>query len=332
MIEGPEQECFGPFYLGHFMRDRKPVSLGKRLRFRLEAWLFALAMSLIPSLSRETVMRLARVGGRLAWTFARRDRRIAMANLDLAFGDTRTTAEKHAIVRQAFTTFARTGLDYFWFSRDREERMRKWTVVDESVKIWMRPGRLVGVTAHFGNWEILGWLFVLNGSTVSSVAKPVKNPLIDAEINRIRTLSGQNIVPRDGALRALVKALKNEGTVALLLDQDTLPAEGGVFVPFFGVPVPISTAGAGLAIKLQAPILMAYCICKADGRYYCYSTEVIKPESYEGLTPNELTAKITMALENELRRNPGYWLWSYKRWKRRLPGVDSTRYPYYADC
>ena len=309
-----------------------PISTGLRLRFQVEAWLFAGAMRLIPSLSRKAVTRLAHLMGRLAWIIALRDRHIAMANLDLAFGDTRTAREKKLIGRQAFTTFAQTGLDYFWFSRDREQRMREWTVVDEAALKWMQPGRLVGITGHFGNWEILGWLFVMHGATLSSVAKPVKNPLIDAEINRIRRLSGQHIVPRDGALRALVRALKSEGTVALLLDQDTLPAEGGVFIPFFDVPVPISSAGAGLALKLNAPIILTYCVCNSEGRYSCYVRDVFTPGMIEGMSSEDVTAMITASLEAEIRRNPGCWLWSYKRWKRRLPGVPPAKYPYYADC
>jgi len=309
------------------------ISIRKRIRLRVEAGLFSLALRLVPMLSRATIMRLSCLGGYLAWIFSQRDRRIALANLDLAFGQTKTIREKHQIVKQSFRTFAQTGLDYFWFSRDREQRMRDWVEVDEAARVWMRPGqRLVGITGHFGNWEMLGWLFVSHGASISSVAKPVKNPMIDAEINRIRMQSGQQIVPRDGALRALVRTLKNEGTVALLLDQDTLPNEGGVFVPFFGVPVPVSTAGAGLAIKLMAPILMVFCVCRPDGRYHGYAGRLFLPEEIAGMSPDELTATITSALEEELRKNPGYWLWSYKRWKRRLPGVDPSRYPYYADC
>jgi len=318
---------------GLMMSSSNAIPLRKRLRFRMEAGLFALALRWVPLLSRAAIMRLSYLGGRLGWIFARRDRRIAMANLDLAFGDTKTVLEKHRIVQQVFRTFAQTGLDYFWFSRDREQRMRDWVEVDEAARVWMKSGkRLVGITAHFGNWEMLGWLFAFHGALISSVAKPVKNNLIDAEINRIRMQSGQQIVPREGALRALVRTLKSEGTVALLLDQDTLPSEGGVFVPFFGVPVPISTAGAGLAIKLGAPIVMVYCVCRPDGRYHGYAGRVFLPEETESMSIDELTAKITMDLEEELRRNPGYWLWSYKRWKRRLPGVDPSRYPYYADC
>ena len=120
--------------------------------------------------------------------------------------------------------------------------------------------------------------------------------------------------------------------VALLLDQDTLPAEGGVFVPFFGVPVPIASAAAGLALKLRAPIIMAFCTCNSRGVYRCYCPVVFAPGEIEGMSAEAVTVRITDALEQEIRRNPGYWLWTYKRWKRRLPGVDPSRYPFYADC
>jgi lauroyl/myristoyl acyltransferase len=52
----------------------------------------------------------------------------------------------------------------------------------------------------------------------------------------------------------------------------------------------------------------------------------------EGMTPEAVTVRITQYLEKQLRDDPGHWLWTYKRWKRRLPGFDPARYPYYADC
>lgn len=303
-----------------------------RIRARLEIMAFHLAARLIPSLSRPSVVSLARFAGRLAWYVDVRERRIALANLALAFGDTLSPEEKKRIAIKSFSTFVLTGLDYFWFSKDRERRMAQWVVVHGDNWPWMREGATIAVTAHFGNWEILGWLTVMHGSKVASVAKPVKNPLIDAEINRVRTLSGQRIIPREGALRSLVRVLRDGGTVALLLDQDTLPAEGGVFVPFFDVPVPVSTAAAGLALKLDVPIMMAFGASDDKGVYHCHTRELLTPSDMEGMTPLEVTVKITHFLEKQLREAPGYWLWAYKRWKRRLPDFDQSRYPFYADC
>lgn len=323
---------FRAFFIESHMNGAANIPLSRQIRFRLEAGIFLLALRLIPSLSRKTVLRLARAAGWLGWRLARRDRRIAMANLDLAFGTALSPREKHDIVRKVFSTFVLTGLDYFWFSRDRKERLSKWVVVDESARCWLKPGAQVAVSAHFGNWEIMGWMMPFHGATIASVAKPVKNPLIDAEINRLRTQSGQLIIPRDGALRSLVRVLKTGGTVALLLDQDTLPADGGVYVPFFDVPVPISTAASGLALKLKVPIVMGFCICDGQGVYHCYGLETLTVEEMNGMTSKEITVRITGCVEREIRQNPGQWLWTYKRWKRRLPDFDASRYPYYADC
>jgi len=314
------------------MKDHPPISLRRRIRFAFESFVFGLALKLVPSLPRGLILHLANSAGRLAWWLARRDRRIAMANLDLAYGASLSRKQKRMIVRKVFSTFVLTGLDYFWFSRDRNQRLEKWVVMDDSLLKWMRKGALVAVTAHFGNWEILGWLTVYHGSRIASVAKPVKNPLIDAEINRLRQQSGQVIVQHEGAIRALARFLKQEGTVALLLDQDTLPSDGGIFVPFFGVPAPIASAAAGLALKLKTPMILAFCTCDEKGVYHAYCPDAFQPGDLEGVTPGELTVRITNALEKEIRRHPGYWLWTYKRWKRRLPEVDASRYPFYADC
>ena len=314
------------------MSDPDAIPLIRRLRYKAELSGFRFAAWLIPQLSRSAVVRLSRMGGALALMFARRHRRIAMANLELAFGASLTDAGRKKILRQVFNTFALTGLDYFWFARDRKQRLEKWVVIHGGNWPWMKDGPKVAVTGHFGNWEVMGWMTAQHGTVVGSVAKPVKNPLIDAEVNRIRTQSGQQIFPRAGALKSLVRVLKGGGTVALLLDQDTLPVEGGVFVPFFGVPVPISTAAAGLALKLKVPIFMAFCVSDPNGVYHGYSREWMMPEDLQGVSAEEVTARIATVIEDAIRKDPGQWLWSYKRWKRRLPGVDPSRYPYYADC
>jgi KDO2-lipid IV(A) lauroyltransferase len=291
-----------------------------------------MALLVVPLLPRRGLVALANVLGWLGACCDRRDRRIALANLDLAFGSSLTRHEKRTIVRLAFQTFVLTALDYFWFTRDTRSRIERYLVIEDSVKPWLVRRPLIAVTAHFGNWEVFGHAAMLHGVALSSVAKPIKNPLVNAIINRIRQQSGQHIIPRAGALKAMVRCLREDGSVALLLDQDTQVSDGGVFVDFFGVPVPIASAAAGLAKKLSVPIVMVYCRNERNGTYRCYAREVLTPAELEGLSAVETTARVTGFLEAEIRRNPSQWLWTYKRWKRRKEGVDPSRYPFYADC
>lgn len=314
------------------MSEARTLSRRRQARFWIEAQLAELASRAIPILPRMMVVALAWTLGWIAWLVDRRDRRVALANLDLAFGATLSDRAKRRIVRRVLQVFALTALDYFWFSRDTRRRIETYLTVEPSAEPWMGKGPLVAVTAHFGNWEIFGHAAALRGAVLSSVAKPVKNPRIDALVNRIREHSGQHIIPREGALKSMVRVLRDGGTVALLLDQDTRVSEGGVFVDFFGVPVPIAGAVAGLVQKLQVPIVMAYCRNEGRGRYHCYVREIMRPDDLRGLSPVEITARIARFLEDEIRRDPTQWLWTYKRWKRRMPGVDPARYPFYADC
>lgn len=308
------------------------LSRKRQVRFWIEAQLVEGAARIIPRFPRRMLVGLANGLGWIGSRVDRRDRRVALANLDLAFGDTLTKKKKREIVTQVFQVFTLTALDYFWFSRDTQARIDRYVAVDDSVLPWIGKGPLVGVTAHFGNWEVIGQVSVLRGSALSSVAKPIKNPRVDAIINRLRQNSGQHIIPREGALKGMLRVLRDHGTVGLLLDQDTRVSDGGVFVDFFGVPVPIAGAAAGLAQKMKVPIFMAYCRNEGDGTYRCYTRESLTPAELEGLSVDEITAKITGFLEAEIRRNPSQWLWTYKRWKRRKPGADLSRYPFYADC
>lgn len=302
------------------------------VRHRIEAFLFDVAMVLIPRMPRAVVVATAQAASIVAWVFDRRDRRIAMANLDLAFGEALDRRAKRRIVVRSFRTFAQVGLDYFWFARNSRERVERYVTGDATIRRWLGRQSAIAVTAHFGNWEILGQWAALNGTSLVSVAKPIRNPRIDRRVNVLRQKSGQRIVAREGALKNLLRVLRGGGTVALLLDQDTRVEEGGVFVNFFGVPAPVSSAAARLADKTEVPIVFAFCRREEGGRYTVYAQELLTPESFKGLSAEVVTQRIASRIEEEIRRYPDQWLWMYKRWKRRLPGFDVRRYPFYADC
>lgn len=317
------------------MAEPAPVKSREHRQYRskAEAWLFDACMAIIPRLPRFLLVGFARFSSWAGWYMARRDRRIALANLKLAFGDTLTDRQRAWIVRRSFQCFAQTVLDYMWFSRDTQRRLARYVTFDESVAKWVRRGGpFVAVTAHFGNWELLGKYTAMQGVTLATVVKPVRNVAIDQRVNAFRATLGQVVVPRQGALRTLMRVLKEKGVVALLLDQDTRPEEGGVFVPFFGVPAPVSNAAALLALRFGVPLVPAFSRAEPGGRYRCYACEALMPEQFAEGGQEALTVRITAAIEAEIRAAPEQWLWTYKRWKRRQPGVDPSLYPFYADC
>ena len=308
----------------------------KKGRMALEAPFTRVALAVIPRLPRWAVLGLARAMGNAGYWFSAHNRRLGLANLDLAFGDSKTPKEKAWILRESLRNFALVMLDLLWFSRDPEARVERWYRSTPRLEEAMsRPVARVGVTGHFGNWELTGRYWAHRSGALMSVAMPLKNPAVDVLLHRAREKNGQQIIAREGALKKLIRFLRAGHTVGLLLDQNTAPDEGGVFADFFGKPVAVSPAAGLLASMTGAEIIFAFALPCPDGSYLGDLPYVIPATEIAALdrarAAREVTQKITSFYEDAIRRRPDCWLWSYKRWRHIPEGMSPDDFPYYAD-
>jgi lauroyl/myristoyl acyltransferase len=301
----------------------------RRWRFIPELILTWLAWGIIPLLPRSWVLSIARTVGSIAWRFSKRECRITRVNLDLVFGESLSAEKKDAIGRSAFQHFALTILDLFWFSRFTRMRFNKYVVVDSAMSDVLSDAPLIGVTGHIGSWEIISMLCGLRNSPMTAVAMPLANPYVDKTLQRLRMRTGSVAVPRSGAVRSLLRALRAGHTIGLVLDQNTVPSEGGIWVPFFGVPVVVSNAAGLLAVKTGTSLVTIIAVADSKGVYHFDLCDRLAPS---GLTAEQITEEMTRRLEACIRKHPEAWLWSYKRWRYYRPGDDAERFPYYASC
>lgn len=311
------------------------MGIAKKIRLALEAPCLRLALAVVPRLPRRAVLGLSRALGDAGYFLSARSRRLGLANLDLAFGATKTAAEKQHILRASFRNVALVMLDLLWFSRDSLARMERWfeaapSLRDALANRWPR----VAVTGHFGNWELIGRYGSAQSVPLMSVAMSLKNAAVDEVMQRVRQITGQHVIAREGALKKLVRFLRDGGTVGLILDQNTAPEEGGVFAEFFGKPVAVSPAAGVLASMTGAEIVFAYALPRADGTYLGEIPHVISPAEIAAMdragAAREITQRITGFYEGAIRARPECWLWSYKRWRHIPAGMSADGFPYYA--
>jgi len=270
----------------------------------------------------------------MGYLFSGKLREVGMANLDLVFRDTLSRAEKTRILRQSCRNFALVALDVIWFSKDTARRVRSLVRFERPLEqVFLKDRGYLCVTGHLGNWEVLGHAASLHGYPMASVATPLKNPEVDRIFRRARELSGQIIIKREGAVRAMLQALRNNGRVAILLDQNTMLTEGGIFVDFFGTPATVSAAGATLALRTGAELQFGFCLPQPDGTYSVHLPGGFEPPPYDRENSEkqirEVTTRITQMYEKVIRQFPECWLWMYKRWKHVRPGDERNRYPFY---
>lgn len=306
----------------------------KQFRHRLEAAaVHALAWG-IPRCSRRLVQRAGHAIGWLGYYLLGNQRRIALANLDVAFGDAKTPAEKRRIARASFENFTVTMLGQFWTPRIRLETLMEIAEIDPANlefirQIQARGKGIIFITLHYGDWELLGLATAWYGIPMTVVSRTMRNPALETVFRRLRAQSGNQIISSHRAAAALLKTLKHGGSVALLIDQQVPPSLGGIWVNFFGLPALTTSAVARLALRSGAAIVGCAAHPLANGRRRLVYDE-IRYESTDNAEADihTISQRCLDYCEQVVRERPEHWLWSYKRWKHRPVGVTG-RYPFY---
>ena len=173
-------------------------------------------------------------------------------------------------------------------------------------------------TAHLGNWELSAFAHALMTEPMNVMVRPLDNPLIDRLVEQRRTRSGNHLIYKQDAARAVLKALRNNDAVGVLADQNTMASEG-VFVTFFGK---LACAGSGfvkLAYRSQAAVIPGFAIWDESAQRYVLR---FYPRVELSGDPQADTQRIHSIFEEIIRQYPDQWMWIHRRWKTRPPGEE----------
>lgn len=276
------------------------------------------AINLIPLTSRIWFMEKI---GRLLYVLDGRHRRIALRNLALAFKD-KDLKEREQIARSVFQNLGRVLAEFSFIPRLSGQNVGHYVSVEglENFKQAREKGRgVIFLTAHFGNWEWMAAAFpVLFGQNCHVIVRPLDNQFMDGIVERLRTWTGNQTIPKQKAMGRIMRLLKNGQAVGILLDQNMAWQEG-VFVNFFGELACTNVGLALLALKTGAPVLPIFNIRKDNGRYRV----IIEPEVTLIKTGDkdkdvlQNTEIFTSIIERYVVQYPDHWFWLHQRWKTR---------------
>jgi KDO2-lipid IV(A) lauroyltransferase len=250
-----------------------------------------------------------------------RHRRVAQAQLRAAF-PRKSAAECRAITRAAFRHFGRLLTSVLRFSALSREQMRERVEYEgeERVRAAEAAGKgVIFFTGHFGFWEVQALAHALVFPPTSLLARPLDNPLLHDLLERIRTSTGNRLIYKQGAVRQVLAALKQNEAIAVLIDQHTHSADG-VMIDFFNRPAAATSTVATLALRTGAALVPVFALPLANGRFrMIYEPPVEMPPETSEDPVRELTQRCTDVLEMYVRRHPHLWLWMHRRWRTEEP-------------
>jgi KDO2-lipid IV(A) lauroyltransferase len=245
-------------------------------------------------------------------------RRVANTNLAFAF-PTMDQAGRTRIVDGVFASVGRLLLALSRFPRINKANVHELIVYEglENYEAAKQIGRGVLVaTAHLGNWELSAFTHAYMTEPMHVMVRPLDNPLIDDLVERRRVASGNKLIFKKDAARNVLKALKNNDAVGILMDQNASLNEG-VFVDFFGKPACANSAFVKLAQHSGATVIPGFAFWDEARRKY-----VLRFYPQVSMSGDVLvdTQRVHNELERIIREYPDQWMWIHRRWKTRPVG------------
>ncbi len=271
-------------------------------------------------LSPETMMKRSRALALFYYCFGKRRIKAARKNLFLAFGDAYSEKERNGIIKETLTNFVYEFFMFFWLDKKGLAAIDVDVEGEENMRGACARGKgVIFLTAHLGNWEILGRKIADMGVGLSVVARNSDRADTTELTNRIRNSGGYKVYDKNASLSGIIHLLRNGEGLGILPDQHDYK---GIDSRFFGLPAKTSVGTAAFSLQTGASIVPCFCVRNGLLKYTVsfYPPIEFDPSGDREKDRAALTQLVNDAIEQEIRRHPSSWLWIHDRWKEYTGG------------
>ncbi len=255
----------------------------------------------------------------IAYRLDKKHRHIARVNLDLAFGNNKSEKEKEQIIKNCYKNILYNLSEFVKNQGATKEEILSKVVFKntEALENAIKTKRKVIVTtAHYGNWELFPLAIAAKFSAVSVVGRDLDSKVMNTILSKNREQFDIELISKGGAMKGMMKALRENRLLGILVDQNTSEKEG-LLIDFFGKKARHTPSAAILARKYDAIIIPGF--IKTDNHktfeitfYDPIQTKVSEDKDKDILNSVKKQALITQQIIEE---KPDEWFWIHKRWK-----------------
>ncbi len=278
-----------------------------------------LVQGLVLLIPRDTALFLARQLSGVVFFLIPKEREKTLRHLSWAYGKEKSPVEIRELGKQVFAHFGQMAVDVIRIPKLNREKLdqliEKGDGFSKVDQVLSRGKGMILLTAHFGNWELMGALFLLCGYPGTVIGRQIYYDKFNQAILDLRKKVMLRTIYQDDSPREFLKVLKQNGILGILADQD-MDRMDGIFIPFFGKPAYTLTAPVKLALTSGAPLVPAFLI-REGSRYRLLVHDPIQVEMKTSReeTIQEYTEQWSQIVEETIRQYPEQWAWMHRRWK-----------------
>lgn len=178
---------------------------------------------------------------------------------------------------------------------------------------------IIAIMGHYNNWEWPTLLpYYLKYKTII-IYKPLQNKYFNRFINNLRSEHGIVLTPTSQVIREIINCRKNNINTVSVFISDQIPSKGDIkyWTTFLNQDTAVFTGAGKIGSKYDMAIVFFH-VQKVKRGYYNLNIELLFDHT-EGLSEEAITEKHVRRLEEIIKENPEYWIWSHRRWKHKKP-------------
>lgn len=248
-------------------------------------------------------------------------RKVVHGNLTRSFPE-KSPDEIRTITRKYYHHLSDIGLETIKFSRITEKQ------IDDRLKVhnleiyedYYKQGKsIIMLATHYNNWEWVGAIQRLIKAQFVAVYNPTTSgKAFEKFLLDSRARFGVKTVPMNLSVRTALAFNQNERPCGLWLAADqTSPSTSQFWTTFLNQETAFFAGPMKIAIKTNQPVVMQHVRKTGRSRYEVFHYKLI--ENPSEVEPEEILRAYVRKLEEIIKAEPEYWLWSHRRWKHKRP-------------
>ncbi|MBI3601591.1 MAG: mitochondrial fission ELM1 family protein [Candidatus Omnitrophica bacterium] len=261
---------------------------------------------------------MARSIGLVGYYLLGKKRAVVEANLRIALSTIKSPQEIRPLVKNVFQNFVCSFVDLLCVPKIKSRGFEKFVTCQgwENITQALSLGRgCILLAVHSGSWELASLVGSMCGHPYNVVVNDQpKASKLNELLNEYRRLAGAKVIYPGSAIREIMRVLKDNEIVTLVLDQG---GKDGIPVEFLGKTASMSTGAIRLGLKYQIPVCPVWIERQSEGRHVLkfFSALTLQTGSPMEEDVRVNTQKAVRFFENFLREHPAEYMWFYKVYK-----------------
>lgn len=254
-------------------------------------------------------------------------RSIVRKNLILVYGKSASYREISRLSRRIYFENTFSVVDAFFLlikKYDRHSVIARMIIDGKCIldRALSRGKGVIAAGCHLSNFVFGVIALSAMGYPMTALARRLDSPIINDIFHRECARRGVELIytkPQYRAAHMSVAAIRRKRILWTIVDQDY--RRKGVFVDFMGLPASTPQGAAVIAARLNVPVI-TLAVLRARGRHYRVVIGEEIPIEKTGDTECDVavnTQRITLRVEEHIRKHPEQWWWFHRRWKTKKP-------------